>query len=337
MQHILETGKVLRGRYSIQELVGQGGMGAVYRAEDLRLSGRVCAVKEILPALSESSATKEEIEQLAEQFRIEASTLARLDHPNLPKVSDYFSVGGREYLVMDFVEGKDLQEILQQAQRRGERLLETQVMVYAVQLLDALEYMHSQEPPVVHRDIKPSNIKVTPRGAVKLVDFGLVKVLQTNDSRTVTVVQGRGTVAYTPLEQYGGDTGFTDSRSDIYSLAATLYHLLSGQPPADAKERFLRPGLLVPLRQLNPDISPRVERAVFRALSMHPNERPSTAREFRDMLLGSDLRVYPPTPSTMLPSVDSRLRSWGLILKENSLLVGIATVLLIVAILISIV
>ena len=312
-------------------------MGAVYRAEDLRLSGRVCAVKEILPALSESSATKEELEQLAEQFRIEASTLARLDHPNLPKVSDYFSVGGREYLVMDFVEGRDLQEIHQEAQRRGERLLEAQVMLYAVQLLDALEYMHSQEPPVVHRDIKPSNIKVTPRGTVKLVDFGLVKVLRTNDSRTVTVVQGRGTVAYTPLEQYGGDTGFTDSRSDIYSLAATLYHLLSGQPPADAKERFLRPGLLTPLRQLNPDVSPRVERAIFRALSMHPNERPGTAREFRDMLLGSDLRIYPPTPSTMLPPVDARLRGWGIILKENSLLVGLAGVLLIIAILISIV
>jgi len=337
MQHILETGKVLRGRYSIQELVGQGGMGAVYRAEDLRLSGRICAVKEVLPALSESSATKEELEQIAEQFRIEASTLARLDHPNLPKVSDYFSTGGREYLVMDFVDGRDLQEILQEAQRRGERLLEAQVMLYAVQLLDALEYMHSQEPPVVHRDIKPSNIKVTPRGTVKLVDFGLVKVLRTNDSRTVTVVQGRGTVAYTPLEQYGGDTGFTDSRSDIYSLAATLYHLLTGQPPADAKERFLRPGLLAPLRQLNPDVSPRVERAIFRALSMHPNERPGTAREFRDMLLGSELHAYPPTSSTLLPPVSSRLRSWRLILKENSLLVGLAGVLLIIAILISIV
>jgi eukaryotic-like serine/threonine-protein kinase len=337
MQHILETGKVLRGRYSIQELVGQGGMGAVYRADDLRLSGRICAVKEVLPALSESSATKEELEQIAEQFRIEASTLARLDHPNLPKVSDYFSVGGREYLVMDFVDGKDLQEILQESQRRGERLLEAQVMVYATQLLDALEYMHSQVPPVVHRDIKPSNIKVTLRGTVKLVDFGLVKVLRTNDSRTVTVVQGRGTVAYTPLEQYGGDTGFTDNRSDIYSLAATVYHLLCGEPPADAKERFLRPGLLMPMRQLNPDVSPRVERAIFRALSMHPNERPSTAREFRDLLLGSDLRAYPPTPSTLLSTVNSPLRGWSTILKENGLLVGLAGVLLVIALLISIV
>ncbi len=337
MHHILETGKVLRGRYEIQELVGQGGMGAVYRAADLRLSGRVCAVKEVLPALTESSATKEELEQIAEQFRTEASILARLDHPNLPKVSDYFSIGGREYLVMDFVEGKDLQEILQEAQRRGERLSEAQVLTYASQLLDALEYMHSQNPPVVHRDIKPSNIKVTPRGTVKLVDFGLVKILRTDDSRTVTVVQGRGTVAYTPLEQYGGDAGFTDCRSDIYSLAATLYHLLCGQPPADAKERFLRPGLLTPIRQLNPDVSPRVERAIFRALSMHPSERPSSAREFREMLFGSDLRTYPSTPSTLLTPLDPPSRSWGAVFKENSLLIAVAAVLLLIAFAISVI
>ncbi len=310
-------------------------MGAVYRANDLRLDGRICAVKEILPALSESSATKEDLEQIAEQFRIEASTLARLDHPNLPKVSDYFSVDGREYLVMDFVEGRDLQEILQETQRRGEQLKEIQVLAWATQLLDALEYMHSQDPPVVHRDIKPSNIKVTPRGTVKLVDFGLVKVLQPDDSRTVTVVQGRGTVAYTPLEQYGGDTGFTDNRSDIYAVGATLYHLLCGQPPVDAKERFLRPGALTPARNLNADISPRVERAIFRALSMHPNERPSTARELRDMLLGSDLHAYPPTPSTLLSPVRRQPPSWGTVLKQNSLLIGLAGALLLVAILIS--
>ena len=336
MQHILESGTILRNRYSIQELVGQGGMGAVYRANDLRLEGRVCALKEILPALSESSATREELEQLAEQFRVEASTLARLDHPNLPKVSDYFSIEGREYLVMDFVEGRDLQEILQESQRRGEALKEIQVLAWATQLLDALEYMHSQDPPIVHRDIKPSNIKVTPRGTVKLVDFGLVKLVQSNDSRTVTVVQGRGTVAYTPLEQYGGDTGFTDNRSDIYAVGATLYHLLCGQPPVDAKERFLRPGALTPVRNLNADISPRVERAIFRALSMHPNERPSTARELRDMLLGSGIHAYPPTPSTILSPIRRQSPRWSAVLKENSLLIGLAGALLIVAILISV-
>ena len=170
-----------------------------------------------------------------EQFRLESSLLARLDHPNLPKVSDYFAEGTREYLVMDFVEGRDLQEILQEAQRRNDFLSETVVLGWAAQLLDALEYMHEQNPPVLHRDIKPSNIKLTPRGVIKLVDFGLVKVLHVDETRTVTVLQGRGTVAYTPLEQYGGDSGYTDCRSDLYSLAATLYHLLAGIPPVDAK------------------------------------------------------------------------------------------------------
>jgi serine/threonine-protein kinase len=316
-------------------MVGQGGMGAVYKATDLRLTGRICAVKEVLPALAEDAASLEEMEQLADQFRMEASTLARLDHPNLPKVSDYFSMNGREYLVMDFVEGRDLQEILQVALRSNEFLAEPQVLGWAAQLLDALEYMHSQDPPVIHRDIKPGNIKITPRNAVKLVDFGLVKVLQTNDSRTVTVVQGRGTVAYTPLEQYGGDTGFTDARSDLYALGATLYHLLGGQPPVDAKERFLRPGALAALRQLNPAVSPRVERAVFRALSMHPNERPVSAREFRDLLLGSDMRVFTTPSSTFLPPLRSQQPDWGQALRENGLLIVAAALLLVVAVAVS--
>jgi serine/threonine-protein kinase len=179
MQHILSPGVTLRGRYEIQELVGQGGMGAVYRANDRRLDGRVCAVKEVLPILAEASTSQEELEQLAEQFRVEASILARLDHPNLPKVSDYFSVEGREYLVMDFVEGRDLQEILHEAQRMNEPLKEEAVLHWAVQLLDALDYMHTQDPQVIHRDIKPSNVKVTMRGTVKLVDFGLAKVATT--------------------------------------------------------------------------------------------------------------------------------------------------------------
>lgn len=336
MHNILEPGIVLRRRYEIQELVGQGGMGAVYRANDLRLEGRVCAVKEILPALSEKTASAEELAQIAEQFRVEASTLARLDHPNLPKVSDYFSTAGREYLVMDFVEGRDLQEILQEAQRRGEFLKEPQVLGWAAQLLDALEYMHSQDPPVVHRDIKPSNIKVTPRGTVKLVDFGLVKVLQPNDSRTVTVVQGRGTVAYTPLEQYGGDTGFTDARSDVYALGATLYHLLCGQPPVDAKERFLRPGALISMRQINSNVSPRVERAIFMSLSMHPNERPVSAREFRDLLVGSDIRALQPIPSSpILHPIHPMQPSWGEVLRQNRVLLGVAGALLAIAVLVS--
>lgn len=335
MQHILESGTILRGRYEILELVGQGGMGAVYKAGDVRLQGRICAVKEVLPNLSES-ASEEELAQIAEQFRIEASTLARLDHPNLPKVSDYFADNGREYLVMDFVEGRDLYEVLHEAMRNNVFLDEQQVLDWANQLLDALEYMHNQDPPVVHRDIKPSNIKLTPRGTAKLVDFGLVKVLQSNDSRTVTVVQGRGTVAYTPLEQYGGDSGFTDARSDIYAMGATLYHLLTGQPPVDAKERFLRPGALTAIRQINPNVSPRCERVIFQSLAMHPSERPATARELRDLLIGSAApppRIATSNMLTVAPPVPQP--SWSEILHHERLLIGIAGALLLVAVVIS--
>jgi serine/threonine protein kinase len=138
---------------------------------------------------------------------------------------------------------------------------------------------------LLHRDVKPSNIKITPAGNVKLVDFGLVKVLVPDDQRTITVVQGRGTIQYTPLEQYGGDTGHTDARSDIYSLGATLYHLLTGEPPLDAKQRFLKPASLATPRSLNPEISPQTERTILWCLSMHPDERPASVANLRAQLL----------------------------------------------------
>ncbi|MBV7328889.1 serine/threonine protein kinase [Chloroflexi bacterium TSY] len=329
MQTILEPGTTLRDRYEISELVGQGGGGAVYKATDQRLEGRICAIKENVPLIN--AQTSDELEKMAEQFRAEASILARLDHPNLPKVSDYFSIDGREYLVMDYVSGRDLQEIIRQAQRRGEKLKESEVLGWAMQLLDAIEYLHSQDPPVLHKDIKPANIKVTPHGIIKLVDFGLVKFLQDDDSRTVTVIQGRGTAAYTPLEQYGSGTGFTDTRSDIYSFAATLYHLLAGDPPIDAKERFLHPGSLVSLRQINPSISPRVERSIFQGLSMHPNERPSSARSMRDLLVGSKMPLPPATVT-----IENPTKGWLTIIKENLVLVGAAAALLVIATILSV-
>ncbi len=336
MSHILEPGTVLRERYEIQELVGQGGMGAVYKTTDLRLEGRVCAVKEILPLLSVETVSEEELDQLTEQFRMEASILARLDHPNLPKVSDYFSLDRREYLVMDFVDGRDLQEILRDTRHNNTLLSETQVLAWADQLLEALEYLHEQTPPVLHRDIKPSNIKITPRGSIKLVDFGLVKVLQPDDSRTVTVVQGRGTVAYTPLEQYGGDTGFTDVRSDIYGFSATLYHLLSGEPPVDAKQRFLSPGSMTALREINPAVSPRVERAIFQGLAMHPNERPANVREMREVLLGSAIPISRLVQQQSLGITQTDLTpSWLDVFQQNRILVGVAIALLAAATIIS--
>lgn len=282
MPRTLAPGTVLRERYKIIELVGRGGMGATYRAEDVRLEGRYCAVKEALP---DPDASPEELQQSRDQFYREASILARLDHPNLPKVSDYFSEGDRDYLVMDFVAGEDLQEKLSASIRQNRFLDERQVLAWADQLCNALEYLHTQDPPVLHRDIKPSNIKITPAGTIKLVDFGLVKVLMPNDQRTITVVQGRGTAQYTPLEQYGGDTGHTDARSDIYSLSATLYHLLTRQPPLDAKQRFLKPDALPLPRSLNPAVSAQVERALVWGLAMHPEERPATVADFHAELM----------------------------------------------------
>ena len=332
VQQNLESGTLLRNRYEILELVGQGGMGAVYKASDRRLEGRVCAVKEVLPTLTHSALNEQEVDQMAEQFRVEASILSRLDHPNLPKVSDYFAENGREYLVMDFVDGRDLEELLREAQQQGVLLQEEQVLGWSVQLLDALEYLHSQTPTVLHRDIKPSNIKVTPRGLVKLVDFGLVKVLQPDDTRTVTVVQGRGTIAYTPLEQYGGDTGFTDVRSDIYALGATMYHLLAGAPPVDAKERFLHPGCLRSLRDLNPQVSARCERAIFQAMAMHPNERPANVGQFRGLLFGASAALAP-APRGALASIGEP--SWHSVLVQNRDLLAVGAGLLAIATIIS--
>jgi serine/threonine-protein kinase len=301
-------------------------MGATYRAEDLRLKGRFCAVKEALP---DPDASPDELHQSREQFYEEASTLARLDHPNLPKVSDHFSENDRDYLVMDFVPGQDLKEMLSSALRDGQPLPERQVLTWADQLCDALNYMHAQAPPVLHRDIKPSNIKVTPAGNVKLVDFGLVKVLSPDDQRTITVVQGRGTVQYIPLEQYGGETGHTDVRTDIYSLGATIYHLLTGQPPLDAKQRFLKPRSLPSLRSLNPGISPQTEQAILRALAMHPDDRPASIAELRAELLA------PGPLSRTVSRLFDHERPISLFLRANRGLLALVGLLLLLAALVT--
>jgi serine/threonine protein kinase len=266
----LSIGEVLRDRYKITAYVGQGGMGSIYQAEDLRLEGRQCAIKEVQ---NDTSLAPEAQQQARDQFYREASILARLDHPNLPKVSDYFSISDRDYLVMDFVPGRDLKEIMSEAKQNNRFLLEADVLSWATQLAGALDYLHRQDQPIVHRDIKPSNLKVTPTGLLKLVDFGLVKLLMT-DERTVTVIQGLGTAYYTPLEQYGGDSGHTDARTDIYSFGATLYHLLTNEPPAEAKQRFLRADALIPIRSVNPAVSSNTEQAIMWAMALHPDDRP---------------------------------------------------------------
>jgi serine/threonine-protein kinase len=191
---------------------------------------------------------------------------------------------------MDYVPGRDLRELIEDAIRQEQFIPERNVLDWADQIAEALNYLHTQEPPVLHRDIKPANIKITPTGLIKLVDFGLVKVLNPDESRTITVVQGRGSVHYTPLEQYGGDTGHTDVRSDVYSFGATLYHLVTNRPPLEAKQRFLAPRALQDPRDFNPDLSERTAQAILWAIAMHPDHRPTSVLELRDALL-SDVRI----------------------------------------------
>ncbi|HEX7556937.1 MAG TPA: serine/threonine-protein kinase, partial [Leptolinea sp.] len=278
----LKTGDVLRGRYRIRRIIGQGGMGCIYLADDMRLEGRETALKEVE---HDRSLPADLIKEARDQFLREATVLARLDHPNLPKVSDFFSIGSLDYLVMDYVPGKDLRMLMMEARQNGEFLDENLVLSWANQLADALSYLHSQTPSILHRDIKPSNLKQTPSGLIKLVDFGLVKVLAPGEI-TITILQGQGTALYTPLEQYGGDSGHTDVRTDIFAFGSTLYHLLTNTPPADARERFLHPESLASMQQINPEVSPKTEKAILWAMSLHPDDRPPTIKIFQEGLLG---------------------------------------------------
>lgn len=295
----LQNDELLRSRYQIIEQIGQGGMGNIYLAEDTRLKGRKCAVKEVV---YEANLPQEVLREAREQFQREASVLARLDHPNLPKVSDFFSIKDNDYLIMDYVPGKDVRSIMLEAQRKNELLSEKLILDWISQLADALMYLHGQEPPIVHRDIKPSNLKVTPDGYIKLVDFGLVKVLTPGED-TITIIQGQGTLLYTPLEQYGGSDNHTDARSDLYALGATMYHILTGKAPLDARQRFINPQLQLHPREHNPKITSRTEKAILWALEVHPDQRPRSVEEFSKYLFGT--KELPARPSLRAARVNA--------------------------------
>lgn len=266
----------LGARYQVISVLGCGAMGAVYLAEDKRLVGRRCAIKENRP---DPSAGPEYQAQAREQFLAEASVLGQLDHPGLPKVSDYFIENERQYLVMDYVEGEDLESILQRARQPQS---EDAVLYWSDQVLDALTYLHTWRPqPIIHRDIKPANIRVNLQGKAKLVDFGLVKLLDSSNPKTKAELRGIGTPAYAPLEQFATSDDHTDARSDLYALGATMYHLLTNLYPPDVHQRLLNPELLAPPRQLNPQLSENTERAIVRAMEIYPNQRFQSAEEMR--------------------------------------------------------
>ncbi len=273
---MLSPGTVLQQRYRIKRPLAQGGMGAVYEAEAVHLGNTLVAVKEAF--FSE--------DWLREQFQREAATLARLRHPALPKVSDHFSEGAGQFLVMEFIPGDDLRRLLnERLKARGEPFGWQVVAEWADRLLDALEYIHSQRPPVIHRDIKPENLKLTPRNELFLIDFGLAKDA-TTPTRPGKSLHGY-TLAYAPPEQVKG-TG-TDARSDLYSLGATLYHLLTGQRPVDANVReevikYNAPDPLPAADQSNPKVPAEIGQIIVRAMSLNRDERFPNSTAMRQAL-----------------------------------------------------
>ena len=282
----LSLGTVLGNRYRIDAMLGAGGMGAVYHAWDARLSVPV-ALKEMIPqpGLDPTALT-----QLRHQFQREANVLARLHHPHLVRVTDFFEEWSNVYLVMDFVAGESLADRI----RRLGPLPEAEVVAWAGQLLGALGYCHEQG--ILHRDVKPQNIIIRPDGRAVLVDFGLVKLWDPNDPRTRTAMRGMGTPEYAPPEQYEAEAGHTDPRSDVYSLGATLYHALAGKAPPTATLRMANPERFVPVRQLNPRVSPKTEAVVLKAMELARSQRWQNV-EAMAQALGSEPAAAPPRPS----------------------------------------
>jgi serine/threonine protein kinase len=267
---MIDPGTLLQNRYRVAEKIGKGGMGEVYVATDERFQSTV-AIKR----------TFYDDPEMSKAFEREARLLNRLRHAALPKVSDHFSEDGGQFLVMEFIEGSDFAELLDQ--RKAPFPL-TDVLRWADELLDALDYLHTQEPLVVHRDIKPPNIKLTPRGKIVLLDFGLAKVTPTQTaSHRASSVFGYS-LNFAPLEQMMGSG--TDPRSDLYSLAATLYSLLTCQRPPDAVTRATatirhEPDPLRPAHLVQGQVPVLVGQILHRAMSQDSSLRHASASELR--------------------------------------------------------
>ena len=271
---MIEAGRVLQQRYHVERQIGQGGMGAVYVATDERF-GSTVAIKE---TLCMDDNFRKAIER-------EARLLNSLKHNSLPRVTDHFEEDNILFIVMEYIPGDDVAVMLENG--RGAFALD-KVLQWADQLLDALDYLHNQELPVIHRDIKPQNLKINSRGEMILLDFGLAKGNPADSGHQTAAKSIFGySRNYASLEQIQG-TG-TDPRSDLYSLAATLYHMLTGIPPEDALTRAMsvlskKPDPMLPANVANPEVPRGVAALLHQALDLNAGERPPTARRFQEML-----------------------------------------------------
>jgi serine/threonine protein kinase len=292
---MLVPGVILDNRYRIiRTLSNKGGTAVVYEAKHLRL-GRTVAVKETKYRQFDPDVR----DLVLKAFQREAALLANLEHSVLPRVYDSFAKDDGHFLIMDFIPGPDLDEMLRERlATQGTAFPASEVVRWASRLLNALEYMHSHNEPVIHRDIKPANLKLTGRNEIILLDFGLAKGAVVG-MQSITTIHGY-TKQYAPLEQINGET--TDCRSDLFSLGATLYHLLTGQLPPDAIKRVTnrnegKPDPLKSILSLNPAVPPNVAAVIHRAMALYPQERPVTAQEIAIQL--SDGKAVPgPRPDS---------------------------------------
>jgi len=277
---LLPDGTILQGQhdqYRILGIIGRGGMGAVYRGERLS-DGSTWAVKEMRPP---AEAAPEEIAENRKLFDQEAQLLQTLDHPNLPKVVDSFEQAGRPTLVMEFVQGKTLED---KQREMNAPFFQRDVLNWGVQIARVLNYLHSQNPPIIFRDMKPPNVMLTPEGIIKLIDFGVARTYKTNKSKDTVAM---GSAGYAPPEQYG--KGQTDARADIYALGATLLHMLTNLPPVPLQTP--KDGSLI---KHNQSVTPEMEQVIIRSMAMDREKRFQTMASFEQALLAVDRGVIVP-------------------------------------------
>lgn len=271
---MLAPGTTLQDKYVIERVLGEGGMGAVYCAVQTTLGGKRVAIKELILKTTDPA----ERQQAAQQFAAEAHMLARLSHPNLVEVFDHFEESGHHYLVMALVDGQTLDAVQVAA---GGPLPAAQVLGWAEELCDVLDYLHSQAPPVLFRDLKPGNVMLDRRGHIRLIDFGIARCLDAG-LKTSTYIKGAGTPGFSPVEQFG--SGGTDARSDIYALGCTLYVLLTGVVPPDSITLISGEATLEPLQQLNPAVPPSLAQAVAKMMALRKENRYASIGEVREAL-----------------------------------------------------
>lgn len=297
----LPSGTVLSSdRYRIERLVASGGMGAVYRAIDTRFN-RPCAVKEMLDEFHNEA----DREQAIEWFSREATLLLDLNHPCIPRVRDFFMERGKHYLVMDFIEGCTLSDVLEkegnvQGLNGARGITEVRARSWAQQLCNVLGYLHRQSPPVIFRDLKPSNIMVTDRDEIKLIDFGIARTFQSQRQATIIM-----TIGYAPPEQLHG---MPEPRSDIYALGATLHRILTHHDASNNKPSIFT---FPPLRALRPDISQSFEQVVVKALQPDLKQRWANAFEMERAIINLP-------PVTVVPPVGPIVQQQGMPRPANS-------------------